>query len=379
MGANASTLLDRNARGVTLKVDCEGPGASSRTRRAGRSGTSSPGARSTRSHRPPASRQVDFKLDYSGGWGTYKKDVWKTLRNTCGPYTGPPLAWRVTRLHGQGRHQLGAPVVAADAPELRRRAECEAGRLGAPALALDGAAARADGQHELGLREVRPPLRDVPLQRARPSTASSRPPAATRSTRFGRNLYVDTFNSAYGPGWKRENSFLMHKGTGHVLLRLLSPRQPPDRQGRALPGHDHRPRRDARRDVAGQRPRARTTPRSTSSSPTSSARPSLRIASARPSERTLPLRIDPHDRRGRVRHGRGDRRHRAGVGRGARGARRRLGRALLARGAAGDDGHELARVVALHARRARAVADAGRRSTTRSCGGCSSAIAPTCR
>ncbi len=31
---------------------------------------------------------------------------------------------------------------------------------------------------------------------------------------FGRNLYVDTFNSAYGAGWKRENSFLMHKGTG---------------------------------------------------------------------------------------------------------------------------------------------------------------------
>ena len=31
---------------------------------------------------------------------------------------------------------------------------------------------------------------------------------------FGRNLYVDTFNSAYGAGWKRENSFLMHKNTG---------------------------------------------------------------------------------------------------------------------------------------------------------------------
>ena len=31
---------------------------------------------------------------------------------------------------------------------------------------------------------------------------------------FGRNLYLDTFNSAYGAGWKRENSFLMHKGTG---------------------------------------------------------------------------------------------------------------------------------------------------------------------
>ena len=31
---------------------------------------------------------------------------------------------------------------------------------------------------------------------------------------FGRNLYVDTLDSAYGSGWKRENSFLMHRNTG---------------------------------------------------------------------------------------------------------------------------------------------------------------------
>ena len=31
---------------------------------------------------------------------------------------------------------------------------------------------------------------------------------------FGRNLYLDTFNSAYSKGWMRENSFLMHKNTG---------------------------------------------------------------------------------------------------------------------------------------------------------------------
>jgi hypothetical protein len=31
---------------------------------------------------------------------------------------------------------------------------------------------------------------------------------------FGRNLYLDTFNSAYGKGWRRENSFLMHRGSG---------------------------------------------------------------------------------------------------------------------------------------------------------------------
>ena len=31
---------------------------------------------------------------------------------------------------------------------------------------------------------------------------------------FGRNLYVDTFDSKYGSGWVRENSFLTHTNTG---------------------------------------------------------------------------------------------------------------------------------------------------------------------
>ncbi len=31
---------------------------------------------------------------------------------------------------------------------------------------------------------------------------------------YGRVLYVDTFNSVYGPGWQRENSFLMHRPLG---------------------------------------------------------------------------------------------------------------------------------------------------------------------
>jgi hypothetical protein len=31
---------------------------------------------------------------------------------------------------------------------------------------------------------------------------------------WGRNVYVDTFDSAYGAGWLRENSFLTHTGTG---------------------------------------------------------------------------------------------------------------------------------------------------------------------
>jgi hypothetical protein len=32
---------------------------------------------------------------------------------------------------------------------------------------------------------------------------------------YGRNIYVDTYNSAYGAGWKRENSFLTHRPNGN--------------------------------------------------------------------------------------------------------------------------------------------------------------------
>ena len=31
---------------------------------------------------------------------------------------------------------------------------------------------------------------------------------------YGRNVYVDTLDSAYGKGWRRENSFLTHEPTG---------------------------------------------------------------------------------------------------------------------------------------------------------------------
>jgi hypothetical protein len=45
---------------------------------------------------------------------------------------------------------------------------------------------------------------------------------------YGRNLYLDTLNSAYGPGWRRENAFLTHRGTGlycYGFFPFKSPRR----------------------------------------------------------------------------------------------------------------------------------------------------------
>ena len=43
--------------------------------------------------------------------------------------------------------------------------------------------------------------------------------------RYSRNVYIDTYDSAYGPGWRRENSFVTHRPTG-VFCYNFRPRNP---------------------------------------------------------------------------------------------------------------------------------------------------------
>jgi hypothetical protein len=212
VGANASTLLDRNARGVTLKVDSKGQAVVSYTARGKKWNVLAWGA--VNAIAPSAgNRQVDFKLDYSGGWGTYKKDVWKTVRNTCGTYNGPPLAWRVTSCTAKDgsnwaiqswQRMLPNYGVAPNATQAvwELRLSHWTGQL--PELTVNTNWAYHKYDHLFGTFFYN----GAPVHGFR-STAGGNP-----LDTFGRNLYVDTFNSSYGRGWKRENSFLMHKGTG---------------------------------------------------------------------------------------------------------------------------------------------------------------------
>ena len=211
-GANASTLIDRNAHGATLKVNSAGQALVSYTARGKRWNVLAWGAVNAI---PPAlgAKQVDFKLDYSGGWGTYKKDVWKSFANTCSPYTGQPLAWRVTSCTaGDGSHwalqawqrmlpNYGlAPTQKQAVWELRL--SHWTGELPALTVNLDWAYRKYD--HLFGTF-----VYDGAPVHGFKSTAGGNPLDS-----FGRNLYVDTFNSAYGLGWKRENSFLTHRASG---------------------------------------------------------------------------------------------------------------------------------------------------------------------
>jgi hypothetical protein len=210
--AGASQLIDRNATGVRLAVNAKGQAlltyrAHGQTRHvlawnAVNAVTPAPGR-----------AQVAFRLDYSGGWGTYRTQVWKTFRNACRPYAGPPLAWFLAGCTAPDgsfwalqRWQRQLPNYGAGANDVQSVWELRLSHWTGPlpelSIHLDWAYRRFD--HLFGTFTYL----GSPVYGFR-STAVGAP-----LDRFGRNIYVDTLDSAYGAGWRRENSFLSHKGTG---------------------------------------------------------------------------------------------------------------------------------------------------------------------
>ncbi len=211
-GAGASTIIGRDASDVELKVDASGHALISYTSKGKRWNVLAWGAVNAVAP-TPGRKQVDFKLDYSGGWGTYKKDIWRTLKNACKPYAGPPLAWHVLSCTAPDGSQWALQKwqrmlpnygLAASPTQAVWELRLSHWTGDLPSLTVNTNWAYRKFDHLFGSFSYN----GTPVHGFR-STASGNP-----LDTFGRNLYVDTFNSAYGPGWKRENSFLMHKNTG---------------------------------------------------------------------------------------------------------------------------------------------------------------------
>lgn len=210
--AGASQLIDRNATGVKLAVNAKGEAMI--TYRAGGVVKHVLAWGAINAIAPTRSRpQVAFKLDYAGGWGKYHKLYWKTFGANCGAYDGPPLAWFVTACKAPDGSYWAlqawqrmlpnygvTPTAANDFWELRL--SHWTGEL--PALNISTDWAWHQWDHLFGTFTYG----GTPVYGFR--ATSSGEPLDT----FGRNIYLDTFDSVYGAGWKRENSFLTHTSTG---------------------------------------------------------------------------------------------------------------------------------------------------------------------
>ena len=88
LSASASTIIDRNANGVTLKVSPSGQALVSYTARGKRWNVLAWGAVNALAP-TPGGKQVDFKLDYSGGWGTTSGTSGRRSRTRVGHTRAP--------------------------------------------------------------------------------------------------------------------------------------------------------------------------------------------------------------------------------------------------------------------------------------------------
>ena len=210
--AGASQLIDRNATAVRLEVDAAGEALITYRAQGSVKHVLAWGA--VNAYPPTADQpQVAFHLDYAGGWGKYHRPYWKTFANRCRPYSGPAIAFVVAACTApDGSYwalqawQRALPDYGVPASQSQAVWELRLSHwTGSPAVLavyLNWAYHRYDhlfgtltyqGSGVYGFH----------------ATASGTPLDS-----YGRNIYVDTFDSAYGTGWNRENSFLTHAPNG---------------------------------------------------------------------------------------------------------------------------------------------------------------------
>jgi hypothetical protein len=226
--AGASELVqDANVTLLSMKVNAKGEALLTYRRADGRlRHVLAWGAVNARAPSPEVA-QVRFHWDYAGGWGKYRNGrYWRTFKNRCRTYDGPQLVMVVAACKApDGSYwtlqawQRRLPLLGFD-PWLPQQSNWElhlahfSGEL--PKLEVfpnwtyngrwQGLFGRYSylGQPIFGFGATR---KGVPKDG------------------YGRNLYVDTLNSAYGSGWKREAGILTHRDTG-TFCHSFVPQRP---------------------------------------------------------------------------------------------------------------------------------------------------------
>ena len=228
---SASERLDANATHVRLAVNARGVALVTYQARGRTFRTLVWGARNAL---PPSRTvpQVHFRFDWSGGWKTSHRLVWKTFRNRCTKYDGPALAYLVAACKARDGSYWALQAWQPYLPHrgypawLPRQTEWElhVSHWTGSLASLEGYADWAFGgqAHDLfgRLTYLGNPVYGFGTGRD-----------GAPSDRYGRSLNIDTFDSAYGPGWKRETSIVFRTGSGAFCYSFWPTRD------KTLPGY----------------------------------------------------------------------------------------------------------------------------------------------
>jgi len=197
--AFGSAIIGRNVTGATLSIDRQGHAHVSY--RSGGQERSVVASGAINARAPSAHRaQVKFRLRYGLRGG-----------GACLPYDGPPLAWLLKACKAPDGSYWALQTWVRLKPNFggtRGAMELHLShwRGALPVLTLYQNWAYGKYRHFFGRLTYR----------GRGVYGFTATGHGAPLDSYGRNVYVDTFNSRYGKGWHRENSFLTHH-RGHTL------------------------------------------------------------------------------------------------------------------------------------------------------------------
>jgi hypothetical protein len=212
--ASAAQLIDRDATGLRLSVNSRGEALLTYHKGAALKHVLVWGAINARPP-VPGTQQVKFSVDYAGGWGKYRSLYWQHFANTCGPYDGPQLPNLVAACKAPDGSYWAAQQWPQPLPDLgftpwlptQRQQWLEVSHWSGPIAVLEtGMHWVYDGRFQSIFGRLTYDGQPVhgygTTQRGAPTDG------------FGRLIYLDTYNSVYGEGWRRENSFVAHNPSG---------------------------------------------------------------------------------------------------------------------------------------------------------------------
>jgi len=204
--ATASEIIDRNASGIRLGVDAGGRALVSYRAHGRAMHVLAWGAVDAR--QPTSGRaQVSFRKDYSGR-------SWTSFRNQCRAYDGPAIAFAVATCAAPDGSYWALQTWRRTLPNFDGRPR---GTLGALELHLShwsGPIASLEAWTDWVYGGRYHHLFGRLRYDGKPVYGFSASKVGSPRDAYGRNIYVDTFDSRYGKGWHRESAFLAHKPTG---------------------------------------------------------------------------------------------------------------------------------------------------------------------
>lgn len=178
-------------------------------------------------HPTPGVAQVQFKFDYAGGWGKYRNGkYWQSFKNRCRPYDGPYLPLLVAACKAPNGSYWAIQAWQRRLPNLgfdpwlpyHTNMELHVSHWSGPLPELE---VYPNWTYDGRWQGIFGRLTYLGV----PVHGFSATERGVPKDFYGRNLHIDTLNSAYGAGWKREAGILTHKGTG-TFCHSFVPQRP---------------------------------------------------------------------------------------------------------------------------------------------------------